>query len=134
MLRSKMRREILITPQERDYLMRVFECSDVTVYNAVKYRKNNELHKKIRRAAIERGNARVVVVPEFETIFLTNRVDADERVTRYMIQAFENGATLEVNLSSGETTVRNSHGVVAYTYQNPRANELKAIQEVAKAL
>ena len=34
------------------------------------------LHKKIRKAAIERGNPQMVLTPEFEAIYITNREDA----------------------------------------------------------
>lgn len=128
------KRIIAITPQERDHLMKIFGCCDVTVYEAVKYRKNNPLHKKIRKAAIERGNPQMVLAPEFETIFLTNRKDADEEMRYYMIQSFENGATLEGCITTGVVTVRNKRGEVKGTWENPRTSELSAIQEVAMSL
>lgn len=128
------KRIIVITPQERDYLMKIFGCSDVSVYEAVKYRKNNLLHKKIRKAAIERGNPQMVLAPEFETMFIINREDADSGMTRYMVQTFGNGATLEGNLSTGLVVIRDSHGEVKGEWNCPRLSELAAIQEVAMSL
>ena len=128
------KRIIVITPQERNYLMKMFGCSDVTVYKAVKYRKNNLLHKKIRKAAIERGNPQMVLAPEFDTIFLTNRQDADSGMTRYMVQTFENGAALEGNFSTGLVVIRDKHGEVRGQWQNPKMSEIAAIQEVAMSL
>lgn len=128
------KRIIVITPQERDYLMRMFGCSDVSVYEAVKYRKNNPLHKKIRKAAIERGNQQMVLAPEFDTIYITNRQDADTGMTRYMVQTFENGATLEGNFKTGLVEIRDKRGEVKGQWQNPQMTELKAIQEVAMSL
>ena len=55
-------------------------------------------------------------------------------MTRYMIQPFVNGAELEINRSTGMTTVRNKRGEVVCTYDNPRLDELYAIQEVAQSL
>ncbi len=127
-------RIIVITPQERDYLMKIFGCSDVSVYEAVKYRKNNDLHKKIRKAAIERGNPQMVLTPEFEAIYITNREDADKGMTRYMVQPFENGAALEGNFSTGLVVIRDKHGEVRGQWQNPKMSEIAAIQEVAMSL
>ena len=128
------KRIIVITPQERDYLMRMFGCSDVSVYEAVKYRKNNPLHKKIRKAAIERGNQQMVLAPEFDTIYITNRQDADTGMTRYMVQTFENGATLEGNFKTGLVEIRDKRGEVKGQWQNPRTTVIAAIQEVAMSL
>ena len=128
------KRIIAITPEESRYIQRVFKVSKVTVWQAVKYVKNNDLHKKIRKFAIDRGNPQMVLTPEFDTIFLTNRKDADGSMTEYMVQVFENGATLEANRDTGLVAVRNKGGKVVATYQNPRISELKVIQEVAMAL
>ena len=128
------KRIIAITPEESRYIQRVFKVSNVTVWQAVKYVKSNDLHKKIRKFAIERGNPQMVLTPEFDTIYLTNRRDADGRMAEYMVQVFENGATLEGNFSTGVVTVRNKRGEVAYTCQSPLMRGLKAIQEVAMSL
>lgn len=128
------KRIIVITPQERDYLMRLFDCSDVSVYEAVKYRKNNDLHKKIRKAAIERGNPQMVLTPEFEAIYITNRRDADEKMRRYMMQPFENGAVLEGCFATGIVEVRDKYGEVKGRWLNPRLTEIDAIQEMAQSL
>ena len=128
------KRIIVITPQERDYLMRLFGCCDVTVYEAVKYRKNNLLHKKIRKAAIERGNPQMVLAPEFDTIYITNRQDADKGMARYMVQTFENGATLEGNLSTGLVEIRDQRGEVKGQWNSPKISELGKIQEQAASL
>ena len=128
------KRIIVVTPDEHKYLMKLFGCSDVTVYEAVKYRKNNLLHKKIRKVAIERGNPQMVLAPEFETIYITNRADADKEMSRYMVQTFENGATLEGNLTTGLVVIRDKRGEVKGQWDSPKISELMAIQEVAQSL
>ncbi len=127
-------RIIVITPEENRFIQKAMNVSHVTVWEAVKYKKNNEIHRKIRKYAIERGNPQMVLSPEFDTIFLTNREDADKHITEYMVQTFENGATLEGNRSTGDITVRNKRGEVKGEWQNPHVSELKAIQEVAMSL
>ena len=129
-----MERKITITPEEKRHLAKLFKVTEVSVWEAVTFRKNNELHRKIRKAAIERGNPQMVLVPEFDTIYLTNRADADERMTRYMIQTFANGASLEGNLLTGLITVRDKRGDIKGEWQNPRICELEHIQCKAKSL
>lgn len=125
---------IVITPEESRYIQRTFEVSNTTVWHAVTYRRHNEIHRKIRKFAIERGNPQMVIAPEFDTIFLTNREDADGKMTEYMMQVFENGAILEGNRDTGLVAVRNKRGEVKREWQNPLISELKAIQEVAMSL
>ena len=127
-------RIIVITPEERNWLMRQFKVSNVTVWQAVKYKRNNEIHKRIRKAAIERGNPQMVLVPECETIFLYNRKDADEEQRYYMMQTFENGATLEACLDNGLVEIRDNTGTVRGQWKNPELGKLSAIQEVVQSL
>jgi len=128
------KRIIVITPQERDYLTKKFGCSYVSVYEAVKYRKNNLLHKKIRKLAIERGNPQMILAPEFDTIYITNRQDADKSMTRYMVQTFENGATLEGNLTTGLVVIRDRRGEVKGQWDSPKISEIASIQAQAASL
>ena len=128
------KRIIVITPEEREYLKRLFKVSGVTVWEAVKYRKSNDIHKRIRKAAIERGNPEMVLAPEFDTIYITNRQDADNKMRRYMVQTFENGATLEGCFDNGLVEVRDKRSVVKGQWQNPRVTEITTIQEVAMSL
>ena len=128
------KRIIVITPEERKYLQKMIGCSGVTVWEAVKYRKSNDIHKRIRKAAIERGNPQMVIAPEFEAIYITNREDADKGMTRYMVQPFENGAALEGNFSTGLVVIRDKRGDVRGEWQSPRLTEIAAIQEVAMSL
>lgn len=128
------KRIIAITPEEREYLRRRFKVSGVTVWEAVKYRKDNLIHKKIRKAAIERGNPQMVLAPEFETIYITNRADADKGMSRYMVQTFENGATLEGNLTTGLVEIRDKRGEVKGQWWEPKVSELGSIQAQAASL
>lgn len=127
-------RTIVITPEENKCLQKIFGCSHTTVWEAVKFIGNRDLHKRIRVAALKRGNQQMVLVPEFDTIYIVNREDADETEASYMIQPFVNGATLEVNRTTGKVSVRNKRGEVVYTCDNLALKELKAIQEMAMSL
>nr|DAI60563.1 MAG TPA: hypothetical protein [Caudoviricetes sp.] len=125
---------IVVTPEEAKYLVRLFNVSSVTVWAALKYRKSNPIHKKIRKAAIERGGQQMVLTPEFEAIYITNRQDADKGMTRYMVQPFENGATIEGNFKTGLVIIRDKNGQIRGEWNSPRLSELAAIQEVAQSL
>lgn len=128
------KRIIVVTPEETRYLARLFNVSSVTVWAALKYRKSNLIHKKVRKAAIERGGQQMILAPEFETIYITNRADADKGMSRYMVQTFENGATLEGNLTTGLVVIRDRRGEVKGQWDSPKISELMAIQEVAHSL
>ncbi len=127
-------RIIVITPEERECLKRIFKVSTPTVWAAVKYLKNNDIHKRIRKAAIERGNPQMVLAPEFDTIYITNRPDADGQTRRYMVQTFGNGATLEGCFNTGLVVICDKRGKVRGQWQSPTLTEIAAIQEVAMSL
>ena len=76
----------------------------------------------------------MVIAPEFDTIYITNRRDADEKMHRYMVQSFENGATLEGCFQTGLVEVRDKRGEVKGQWQSPTLTEIAAIQEVAMSL
>ena len=128
------KRIIVITPEESLYIQKAFKVSNTTVWHAVKYIRHNTIHEKIRKFAIERGNPQMVLVPEFETIFLYNRVDADKERRYYMVQTFKNGATIEGCINTGLVELRNKRGEVVESWQNPQVKELTAIQEMAQSL
>lgn len=128
------KRIIVVTPEEAKYLARLFSVSHVTVWAALKYRKSNLIHKKIRKAAIERGGQQMVLAPEFDTIYITNREDADKNMTRYMVQFFQNGATIEGNFKTKLVVIRDKNGEVKGEWNDPKMSEIKAIQEVAMSL
>ena len=129
-----LRREIVVTPEESRWLQRLFGCSGVTVWAALKYRKHNELHRRIRRAALERGNRQMVLAPEFETLFVRNRVDADRVCRRYMLQVFGNGAHLECCLDTGDVVLRDCRGVERGRWTDVPLGVLHELQRMAEGL
>lgn len=125
---------IVITPEEGKYLQKLFGVSHVTVWHAVKYVKDNPIHRKIRKAAIERGGQQMVLSPEFDTIHLVNRKDADPEQKLYMLQWFENGATLEACRTTGHVEIRDRDGKVRGAWDNILFADLYKIQEEAANL
>lgn len=125
---------IVITPEESKYLQRLFNVSTTTVWHAVKYVRNNPIHRKIRKAAIERGGQQMVLAPEFDTIHLINRPDADPEQKYYMLQWFENGATLEACRTTGHVEIRDRNGKVRGAWDNILFADLYKIQAQAANL
>lgn len=114
----------------RAYLSRLMGVSERTVYNALgKDGGRSELQRRIRKAAIENGGMPTVSVSEDDAIFL-----AGQDGSRSMVRHFRNGATMECSLESGYVEVRNRQGELAGSWNNPKVDELKAIQEMAQKL
>lgn len=128
------RRMIVITPEERNFLQKMFHVSAVTIWHAVKFVRNNAVHKMIRKAALERGAVQMLLLPEFETLFVTNWQEADPSRKRYMIQTFENGAMLEGCLETGHVELRKADGEVVEIWENPHITEIPGMQERAQML
>ena len=57
-------REILTRTGENKALMRIFNVSEPTVINALKFRTNSELARRIRATAVERGGVETVCITQ----------------------------------------------------------------------
>lgn len=135
MERKEIKRQILITGAEGKYIQRAFRVSATTVWHAVTYKRSNDIHRKIRKFAVDRGNHQVVTVPDFDTLFMMDGEGVNsEHPHRYMMQWFENGAVLEGDMTTGTITLRDKHGQVRKTYAHVKVSEIEAIQEEAKTL
>ena len=76
----------------------------------------------------------MVLIPEFEAIYITSSEDVDKGMVKHIVQPFKNGATLEGNLSTGLVIVRDKRGEVRGQWNCPWLSEIAAIQEVAMSL
>ncbi len=128
------KRIITVTTEEARFLEKLFGVSNTTVWHALKYKRSNDIHKRIRKAAIERGNPQMVLTPEFDTIYLTNRVDADAKMTRYMVQTFPNGTQLMASFATGRVELFDKHGKVSRFWDNVTVTQFPEIQAEAMAL
>lgn len=121
-----MKKHIATTAADREYLRKVFNLKgDRTIHNACSFKdEDNDLHKRIRRAALEHGAVIAVTAPIFETIH-----DADGK----MHQFFVNGARIEADKRTGNVAIIHRKRIVA-VYENVKVSDLSAIQERAAAL
>lgn len=88
-----MKRQIAVSKEVREKLMKVFGVTERTVFNALAMgREGNLLHKKIRKAALESGGVLMVTIPEVETFH-----DTGVGMRQYL----PNGAVLEFSFADG---------------------------------
>ncbi len=120
-----MKRQIAVSKADRQFLMKLFKVTERTVFNALALDKpGNDLHKRIRKAALNRGGVIMVSLPEMETFH-----DADGIMKQYM----PNGAILEFSKKDGSGHVF-FKGKEISTYENVTIPMIYEIQERAAAL
>lgn len=87
------KREIVVSKENREFLKRLFGCTEQTLYNSLDLQKpSSEMRKRIRKAALERGGEVMVTLREMETIHTANGV---------MEQRLPNGAELRFYREDG---------------------------------
>jgi len=120
-----MKKQIAVSKADREFLAKLFKVTVRTVFNALstKY-EDNDLHKRIRKAAMNRGGVVMVTLPAMETFH-----DADGIMRQYM----PNGAILEFSKKDGSGHVY-FNGKEISTYENVTIPMIYEIQERAAAL
>ncbi|MBD5315922.1 MAG: hypothetical protein HDS08_07200 [Bacteroides sp.] len=120
-----MRREIVVTKEDRAFLMRVFGVTNQTIYNALDLEKPEVgVRGRIRKAALERGGVIMVTLPEMETIHT-----ADGR----MIQRFGNGAVLTFYRADGHGELWHN-GKMVSRHNHVGVMDIFALQDLARCL
>lgn len=121
-----MKGQIAVTKSDRKMLEKIFDVTERTVFNALSsnFREDNVLHKKIRKAAIERGGVHMVTLPMMETFH-----DADGIMRQYL----PNGAIVELSKTDGSGHVFFKGDEVA-SYENVSLSMIGEIQNQAAAL
>jgi len=120
-----MKKQIAVTKSDREFLARLFKVTMRTVFNALSTKhEDNDLHKRIRKAALNRGGVAMVTLPVVETFH-----DADGIMRQYM----PNGAILEFSKKDGSGHVY-FNGKEISTYENVPVSMIHKIQEQAAAL
>ena len=91
-----MRKQISVTRENREFLMRHFAVTQMMVWKALNFESKSDLATRIQKVAIERGGELINTLPVCETIH-----DSHGR----MIQTFENGAQLICEKETGNCSV-----------------------------
>lgn len=120
-----MKRQIAVSKTDRQFLMKLFKVTERTVFNALALDKpGNDLHKRIRKAAMNRGGVVMVTSPEKETFH-----DADGTMRQYL----SNGAILEFYRTDGTGHIFFKGKEVA-SFENVTIPMIYEIQAQAAAL
>lgn len=119
-----MKKYVHVTKENRLGLAKMFDVSDRMVWAAITFEKDNELSKRIRKAAIERGGIMMNDLPEMETFW-----DADGYIRQY----FPNGAMIELDKDNGTGDVIFKGKSVRH-YPLVMVSEISSIQDFAIAL
>lgn len=91
-----MEKYIEVSEDLRTKLMKIFNCSKMTIWRALFYKQDNGNNPKIRHYALNNGGVLMVKAPACETIHTH-----DHR----MIQTFPNEVILNIHMPTGECKV-----------------------------
>lgn len=129
MAKKKSARTIKVSNESKAQLARMFGCTERMVYKALCFEGDTELARKIQHVARkEMGGWVEAAVPEDEIFYDT--MDSGER---FMRQYFNNGAVLEVSMTTGEGVVR-FKGSPRYRYEEVLVSDIPTIQNYARNL
>ncbi len=122
-----MKQFIHITKENREGLAKIFRTGERTVWNALQFAKvgDEDLSKRIRKAAIERGGILMAKEVPMEQTFW----DHDD----YMRQYYMNGAVLELSRKDNSAVVF-FKGEPVKNYANVLLSDIEGIQEYAMGL
>lgn len=120
-----MKRQITVTKATRKQLEKLFKVTERTIFNALDLSKpGNDLHKRIRKAAMNCGGVVTVVSTDLETFH-----DADGTMRQYL----PNGAVLEFYRTDGTGHIF-FRGKEVASFENVTIPMIYEIQERAAAL
>ena len=129
MAKVKSVRTIKVSKENKARLAKLFGCTERMVYKALCFESQTLLARKIQHVARqEMGGWVEAAVPEDEIFYDT--MDSGER---FMRQYFNNGAVLEVSMTTGEGVVR-FKGSPRYRYEEVLVSDIPTIQDYARNL
>ena len=121
-----MKKYIHIQKSDREFIAKAFKVSKRTVYNAIHFEdmnEGNDLAKKIRTLALERGGIVMVEAPELETLH-----DADDYMRQYI-----GDVLLEFSKTKPVCDVYKK-GVKVRHFDNVMTSDIQGIQDWASGL
>lgn len=120
-----MERRIALSKKNKETIAKLFGVSVRTVFNALNVEKSdNDLHKRIRKAAIEHGGIEMLTVPSIETFHDSDNI---------MRQRLLNGALIEISKVDGTGRILFRGKEVAH-YANVMFSQIPEIQQRAASL
>ena len=129
MAKTRSARTIKVSKENKAKLAKMFNCTDRMVYKALCFECQTLLARKIQYVARkEMGGWVEAAVPEEEIFYDT--MDSGEHVMR---QYFNNGAVLEVSMTTGEGVVK-FKGSPRNRYDEVLVSDIPTIQNYARNL
>lgn len=121
-----MKKYISVSKSGVDKMAVAFKVGDRCVRNALAYRSNNELARRIRHTAIKHhGGCVYYVGTEPECFF-----DAGN----CMHQIFPNGAEIQLDKKTGEGKIYDGNGRIVKRYDSVSVSQINEMQATASAL
>lgn len=122
-------RTIKVTPEARDMLLKSFGVTERMLYKALCFESDSTLAKKIQYTARKMyGGWIEAAVPEAEILY-----DTMEEGERLLRQYFNNGAVLEINLSTSRGLIK-FKGQQVECVEKVLMSQIPAMQERAAAM
>ena len=121
-----MKKYIHIQKSDREFIAKAFGITERTIFNAIHFEdmsEGNELAKKIRKVALERGGIVMVEVPEAEVLH-----DADGYMRQYL-----DDVLLEFSKEKPTCDVYKKGEKVRH-YDNVMTSDIQGIQDWASTL
>ena len=119
-----MRQYIHVTKETREFLSKAFDIEPRTVYNALNFVKDNDLARRVRRLAYEKGGILMCLGECMETLY-----DNDGYARQYL----PNGVMLELNKKNGRADIIKDGKSVKH-YNNVKLTQIPAIQAEAQTI
>lgn len=129
MAKTRSARTIKVSKENKAKLAEMFNCTDRMVYKALCFESQTVLARKIQHVARkEMGGWVEAAVPEDEIFY-----DTTEDGKHFMRQYFNNGAVMEVSMTTGKGVVR-FKGLPRHCYSEVLVSDIPTIQNYARNL
>lgn len=118
------RKQIEVSKQTREMLVKLFNTTSVSVWRALSFRDNSPKSQRIRRAAEQNGGVLLMLTPAMETIH-----DAGG----FMRQYFPAGVMIEADTNTGRVELL-KNGRRVKSWDTVKLSEFPTIQQEAVKL
>ena len=120
----KPRRQIEVSKQTREMLVKTFQTTAVSVWRALSFRDDSPKSQRIRKVAYQNRGVLLMLTPAMETIH-----DADN----FMRQYFPGDVLIEANKNNGHVELL-KNGEVVKSWDNILFRQIEEIQQEAVKL
>lgn len=123
-----MKKVITVTREQREFLAKAFDVTDVMVSYALNYhpkKGQSELARRIRLLALQRGGHVMCCAPESEVVHDSANM---------MRQHFQNGMMWEGDKNTGTVELKDAKGDVVERIEHATLRDIEALQQRVTAM